>query len=133
MVKKLLLLVLISALYAQAASGAETEHYVLVGKASWYGRHDRTDPFPHIFNADGSRFDEKALTCAMRRRDFGGYYRVTNLANGKSVFVRHRDYGPSRKYRGRRLGRIVDLSKEAFRAIADLDTGVIRVRVERVG
>ena len=131
--KILVALTLVCALHIQVAAGAEIEQQALEGKASWYGKHDRTDPSPHIVNADGSRFNEKALTCAMRNRDFGGYYRVTNLANGKSVIVHHRDYGPARTYRGKNLGRIVDLSKEAFRAIADLKTGVIDVTIERVG
>ena len=104
----------------------------LITKASWYSKNDPTDPFEHKFNADGSKFSENALTCAMRSRDFGKYYKVTNLANGKSVIVKHRDYGPAKEYRGRKLNRDIDLSKAAFQKIADLDVGVITVKVERM-
>jgi len=81
-----------------------------------------------VWTASGERFDENALTCAMRSRDFGKFYKVTNLDNGKSVIVRHNDFGPNKKLW--KKGRIVDLSKGAFEKIADLKTGVINVKVE---
>ncbi|HOX55178.1 MAG TPA: septal ring lytic transglycosylase RlpA family protein [Candidatus Omnitrophota bacterium] len=105
----------------------------LVGKAAWYSKNDPTDPFKHKFNADGSRFDENALTCAMRSRDFGKYYKVTNTQNGRSVIVRHRDFGPAQKYKGRKLNRVMDLTRAAFQEIADLDIGVIQVEIEEIG
>jgi rare lipoprotein A len=103
---------------------------VVTGKASWYSKNDKTDPFEHLLNADQTPFDENALTCAMRSRRFGKRYKVTNVANGKSVVVVHRDFGPARKYKGRLLNRVVDLSKAAFTCIGDPALGVIRVRVE---
>jgi rare lipoprotein A len=54
---------------------------------------------------------------------FGTVVRVENLANGKWVNVVIRDRGPFGS------GRIIDLSDEAFRRIASLSTGVIRVRI----
>jgi rare lipoprotein A len=105
---------------------------VITGKASWYSARDKTDPFPHIRNADGSRFDENAYTCALRSRSFGRRYKVTNLRNGRSIIVKHADYGPALKYNGRQLNRVIDLSKAAFAAIADLGEGVIMVKVEEV-
>jgi uncharacterized protein YabE (DUF348 family) len=56
----------------------------------------------------------------------GSYAKVTNTANGKSVIVQINDYGPQGK------GRIIDLDKVAFQAIASLGTGVIGVKVEPV-
>lgn len=56
---------------------------------------------------------------------FGTRYRVTNVANGKSVVVVVLDRGPNR-----RLGRVIDLSKSAFQKIADKKAGLIRVRIE---
>lgn len=56
----------------------------------------------------------------------GGYARVTNTANGKSVMVQINDYGPQGK------GRIIDLDKVAFAKIASLGAGVIGVKVEEV-
>ena len=84
-----------------------------------------------VFTASGERFDENALTCAMRNRDFGGMYKVTNLDNGKSVIVRCNDFGPNKKLYQK--GRVIDLSKGAFLRIADLKQGVITVSVERMG
>jgi len=74
------------------------------GEATWYGQ------------ADG-------LTAAHRTLPFGTIVRVENLANGKWVNVRIVDRGPFAD------GRIIDLSDEAFRRIASLSTGVIRVRI----
>jgi rare lipoprotein A len=83
-----------------------------------------------VWTASGERYDENALTCAMRRRDWGTMFRVTNIETGKSVVVRLNDFGPNKKLHAK--GRIVDLSKGAFNKIADLKQGVIRVKVEEV-
>jgi rare lipoprotein A len=80
-----------------------------------------------VWTASGERFNENDFTCAMRSRDFGKYYKVTNLNNGKSVIVRHNDFGPAKKLA--KQGRIIDLSRGAFSAIADLRLGVIPVEV----
>ena len=56
----------------------------------------------------------------------GGYARVTNTANGKSVIVQINDSGPYGK------GRIIDLDKVAFEKIASIGAGVIGVKVEEV-
>jgi uncharacterized protein YabE (DUF348 family) len=56
----------------------------------------------------------------------GGFAKVTNLENGKSVVVQINDAGPYG------AGRIIDLDKVAFEKIADLGTGVIGVKVEQV-
>lgn len=56
----------------------------------------------------------------------GGFARVTNTANGKSVIVEINDYGPQGK------GRIIDLDKIAFQKIASLGAGVIGVKVEEI-
>lgn len=56
----------------------------------------------------------------------GGYAKVTNTANGKSIVVQINDSGPYGK------GRIIDLDKVAFQKIASLGAGVIGVKVEEV-
>jgi len=56
----------------------------------------------------------------------GGFAKVTNTANGKSVIVEINDSGPYGK------GRIIDLDKPAFAKIASLGAGVIGVKVEEV-
>jgi len=97
--------------------------------ASWYSTQScQKEGTSGILTANGEQFDENAPTCAMRSRDFGKYYKITNLDNGKSVVVRHNDFGPNKKLWKR--GRIVDLSKGAFARIAELKQGVINVKVE---
>ena len=94
--------------------------YPKAGVASWY---DPSLSSPELFKKWG-------VTCAMRKADYGKYYRVCNLANDKCVFVRHNDFGPSAGMYRRK--RIIDLSKAAFRKIADLDQGLIQVSLSSV-
>lgn len=56
----------------------------------------------------------------------GNYAKVTSLASGKSIVVQINDYGPQGK------GRIIDLDKVAFQALAPLGAGVIGVKVEEI-
>lgn len=94
--------------------------YPQKGLASWY---------VSAHTATAERYDADALTCAMRKRDFGKYYMVCNTGNNKCVVVRHNNFGPSRKRFNE--GRIIDLSKAAFSSIAELDEGLIRVTVRQ--
>lgn len=91
------------------------------GTASWYSE---SDPGIRKHTANGEIFDESRLACASWDYKFGTRLRVTNLANGKSVICIVNDRGPAR-----RLRRIIDLTKAAYRRIAPLKTGLIRVRV----
>ena len=93
--------------------------YPASGVASWYASSS---------TSTGERFDGKGLTCALRKNNFGGYYKVCNSDNDKCVTVRHNDFGPSMRMYSR--GRIIDLSREAFSRIAGLDDGLARVTVE---
>ena len=75
--------------------------------------------------ANGETFDPEALTAAHKSLPFNTRVRVTNPANGKSVLVRINDRGPYV------AGRCLDLSRAAFRAIANPETGVLKaVRYE---
>lgn len=74
------------------------------GQASWYD------------TADG--------TCAHRTLAFGTILTVTNLDNGRQVKCRVADRGPYVE------GRIVDLDKAAFEALAPASAGVIDVRIQ---
>lgn|SRR3990167_4430611 len=56
----------------------------------------------------------------------GAQLRVTNVANGRSVTVEVLDRGPAK-----RLNRLIDLSKSAFKKIADLREGLITVEIEK--
>jgi rare lipoprotein A len=83
-----------------------------------------------VRTANGERFDESALTCAMRRRDWGSTFKVTNLDNGKQITVRLNDFGPGRKPSAR--GVIIDLTPEGFRQLGAGKKGELRVKVEPI-
>lgn len=89
------------------------------GKGSWYGG-------KHNFKktASGEVFHESKLTAASNDYKFGTMVRVTNIENGESVLVKINDRGGFKKY-----NRIIDLSKAAFEAIADIRKGLITVMV----
>jgi len=90
-----------------------------VGLASWYG-----PPYHNRKGADGTIYDENAMTAAHRELPMGSVVRVTNLMNGESVYVRITDRGPFID------GRIIDLSLAAAKAVDVYRAGVAKVRVE---
>ncbi len=93
--------------------------YQQTGKASFYANkyHGRK-------TASGERFNQRASTAAHNKLPFGTWVKVTNINNDKSVMVRINDRGPFVK------GRIIDLSKSAFSAIANTRKGVVNVIVK---
>ena len=99
--------------------GGVTPSYSEIGEASFYGA-----GFQGKRTASGERFDVKRLTAAHRTLPFGTKLLVTNLRNGKRVWVRVNDRGP---YTG---GRIVDVSFEAARRLGFIPQGVTLVRIE---
>ncbi len=106
---------------------------VKTGRASWYSRESckrEGTGGKDIRMANGKPLDDNALTCAAWGPKFGTMLRVTNLDNGKSVVVKLTDRGPGK--RAWRRGVIVDLTKAAFRKLAPVKRGVIRVKVETV-
>jgi len=90
-----------------------------VGLASWYG-----PPYHNRKGADGTVYDQNAMTAAHRTLPMGSIVRVTNLANNQSVTVRITDRGPFVE------GRIIDLSLAAAKAVDLYRPGVAKVRVE---
>lgn len=106
---------------AKPGGSAGWDGYAETGDASFYGaKHQgrRT--------ASGDVFDASDFTAAHRRLPFGTRVKVTNLENGKNVVVEVNDRGPFVR------GRIIDLSRAAFRQIADVSDGVVKVRVQVV-
>lgn len=77
--------------------------------------------------ANGERFNQNAMTCASNRHKFGTRLKVTNITNGKSVICRVNDRGGFSKY-----GTTLDLSKGAFKKIAPLSDGKIKVTIRRL-
>jgi len=90
-----------------------------IGLASWYG-----PPYKGRKAADGSVFDENAMTAAHRTLPMGSTVRVTNLTTNQSVMVRITDRGPFVP------GRTVDLSLAAAKAIGVYRMGIAKVKVE---
>jgi len=90
-----------------------------VGLASWYG-----PPYTNRKAADGSVYDQNAMTAAHRTLPMGSLARVTNLTNNQSVVVKITDRGPFVD------GRIIDLSLAAAKAVDLYRAGVAKVRVE---
>jgi len=120
MISKQLLLVLLMLFSAACVDNTPVSGpYPKTGFASWY--------FSRI-TSTGEKFNSNNLTCAIRKNDFGKYYKVCNIANNKCVTVRHNDFGPSKYFYDQ--GRIIDLSKSAFSRIADPEEGIVRVTVE---
>jgi rare lipoprotein A len=77
-----------------------------IGIASWYG-----PPYTNRRAADGSIYDQNAMTAAHRTLPMGSIVRVTNLNIGESVRVRITVRGPFVD------GRIIDLSLAAARGV----------------
>jgi rare lipoprotein A len=90
-----------------------------VGTASWYG-----PPYANRKGADGTIYDQNAMTAAHRTLPMGSIVRVTNLNNNQSVLVKITDRGPFVD------GRIIDLSLAAAKAVDIYRPGTARVRVE---
>ena len=84
------------------------------GAASWYASGHRT--------ANGERFNPNGMTAAHRSLPFGTRVKVTNVRNGRSVFVRINDRGPFVH------GRIIDVTPAAARSLGF--DGVASVSIE---
>jgi len=101
------------------------------GTASYYTRESaQREGTSGVYTANGEVYNQHDFTCAMRTRDFNHLWRVCNRDNHRCVDVRNNDFGPNEKLY--QQGRIIDLSEGAFQEIADLDTGVIHVSVQKI-
>lgn len=90
------------------------------GKASWYGEAHHGLPM-----RNGKPFNMYRKTAASNTLPLGSVARVSY--RGKSIQVTITDTGGFHRH-----GRIIDLSKAAFAALADTDKGIIWICVERV-
>ena len=89
------------------------------GVASFYA-----DSLQGNKTANGETYNKRARTAAHLTLPFDTRVKVTNLDNGKSVWVRINDRGPYAE------GRIIDLSRGAARKIGMREAGTARVRLE---
>jgi rare lipoprotein A len=90
-----------------------------IGLASWYG-----PPYAGRKGADGTVYDQNAMTAAHLTLPMGTMVRVTNLTTNQSVVVKITDRGPFVR------GRIIDLSLAAAKATGVYRAGVAKVKVE---
>lgn len=91
------------------------------GEASYYAM-----KYQNRKTASGERLDQGSNTAAHRTLPFGTMVKVTNISNRKWVTVKINDRGPFVN------GRIIDLTRSAFKRIGDLDSGVVSVKIEVV-
>lgn len=81
-----------------------------------------------VLTASGEIYRESRLTCALPDRRFGRMVKVKSKKTGKTVIVKHTDFGPGKKAIAR--GVIIDLTPAAFKALGhDLREGRIEVEV----
>ncbi|HXY13740.1 MAG TPA: septal ring lytic transglycosylase RlpA family protein [Terriglobales bacterium] len=90
-----------------------------VGTASWYGSY-----FDGRVTASGEPYNMYDLTAAHPTLPLGTWVRVTNLHNGRRIYVRINDRGPIVP------GRIIDLSYGAAEALEFKHKGLQRVRLD---
>ena len=104
------------------------------GVASWFSERSTQEERGEDKNserrtANGEVYDDTKMVAASWDHDFNTVLTVENLKNGKTVRVRITDRGPCRRLY--KEGRIIDLSRAAFAKIANLDEGLIDVRIEK--
>ena len=98
-------------------------------KASWYSieslKKEGTYKYSKGVMANGKPFNDLLFTCATRLFPLGVQLKVTNTQNQKSVVVVVTDR-IGKKFAKTRI----DLSKRAFAQIANLQQGIIPVKIE---
>lgn len=85
------------------------------GIATWYSVKSTKSEGNTGITASGEKLNEASFTAALRSYHFGKRYKVTNLKTGKSIVVKHNDFGPGKKPTKR--GVIIDLTPGAFDAL----------------
>lgn len=81
-------------------------------------------PPPRTADGPASWYKGRKAECAHRSIPLRTVVKVTNLGNGRSTRCTITNRGPYKE------GRIIDLSKPAFAALASPSRGVIKVRVD---
>lgn len=89
------------------------------GIASWYN-----NSFHGSKTASGEKYDKDDFTAAHRALPYGTIVKVTNIKNGRSVYVRINDRGPHKACRK------IDMSYAAAKKIGMINDGIARVRLE---
>jgi rare lipoprotein A len=107
----------------EASSSAKPKPHApyQIGTASWYGEY-----FEGRATASGEPFNMYDLTAAHPKLPLGSWVRVTNLSNGRRIFVRINDRGPIIPRR------FIDLSFSAAQALNFQQKGLQQVRLDLV-
>ena len=105
----------------QVVAGPKGIGFTEYGQASYYA-----DKYHNRKTASGQIYRHELMTAAHKRLPFGTIVKVTNVKNGKSVVVKINDRGPFVK------GRVIDLSKSAFKSIGNISSGLLSVKIEVV-
>ena len=111
--------ILVLAFVAVALLACKEPTKVEEGEASYYA-----DSLHGGKTASGEKYNKRDSTAAHRTLPFGTKVKVTNLDNGKSVWVRINDRGPHVK------NRIIDVSGAAARKLGITESGTTKVRLE---
>jgi rare lipoprotein A len=118
-------IILISSCYNMQPARAETL------TASWYSiqslKKEGTYKYSKGVMANGNIFMDNNLTCATRLFPLGSLLRITRIKTKTSVVVLVTDRIGKRFAKKR-----IDLSKLAFSRIAELKTGIVAVKVEKI-
>lgn len=104
--------------YIPIKSKLDSDICLIEGYSTYYG-----SKFQGRKTASGERYNVNLLTAAMNGVNFGTKVKVTNLTNNKSIIVKVNDRIGSKK-------NVIDLSSGAFKKIANLSTGRIKVKIE---
>jgi len=98
----------------ERAEISDRTKFETTGTASWYD-----------YKLGNKQWSIDHATAASRDLPRYTHWKVTNLANGKSVVVYINDFGPEAW-----TGREIDLSSYAFSQIGSLKSGLIEVKIE---
>ncbi len=121
-----ILIIAVNSIAAKTDLGATFVY--LEGLSSWYSE---SDPGILSTTANMEKFDEDGMTCAIWGVPFNTIVEVANMKNGRIVNVRVNDRGPAKRLC--KEGRVIDLTKGAFKKIGSLDGGLTKVRVRIPG
>lgn len=104
-----------------------TNAHALEGFATYYTTEScQQEGTSGVFTANGERFDESALTCAMRRRDWGSKFLVYSPDTNKSIVVRLNDFGPGKGPSSK--GVIIDLTPAGMKALGIKGKAIVQVQ-----
>ena len=98
-----------------------------IGQASWYDRQSQFKEMGHYLMANGKEIDDGKYYAASWDYPLGTKLKITNFETRRSTIAEVTDRGPALYLY--QHGRIIDLGRKAFDAIADPERGTCPVEV----